>query len=63
MAFTFFDTLVHGFQHKELTLHDVLQVTNPWKGYITEPGIEKSTISLPLDSIRKGRKCLKAKYV
>jgi len=41
MAFTFFDTLVHGFQHKELTLHDVLQVTNPWKGYITEPGIEK----------------------
>lgn len=41
MAFTFFDTLVHGFQHKELTLHDVLQVTNPWKGYITEPSIEK----------------------
>jgi hypothetical protein len=41
MAFTFFDTLVHGFQHKELTLHDVLQVTNPWKGYITAPGIEK----------------------
>ena len=63
MAFTSFDTLVHGFQHKELTLHDVLQVTNPLKVYVKELGIEKSTISLLLDSIRKGRKCLKAKYV
>ena len=41
MAFTSFDTLVHGFQHKELTLHDVLQVTNPLKVYVKELGIEK----------------------
>jgi hypothetical protein len=34
-------TLGEGFQHKVLTPHDVLQVTNPLKVYITDPGIEK----------------------
>ena len=41
-------TLGQGFQHKELTLHDVLQVTNPLKVYVTEPGIEKKNHFLAL---------------
>ena len=41
-------TFGQGFQHKELTLHDVLQVTNPLKVYITEPGIEKKNHFLAL---------------
>lgn len=41
-------TLGQGFRHKELTLHDVLQVTNPLKVYITEPGMEKKNHFLGL---------------
>lgn len=41
-------TLGQGFRHKELTLHDVLQVTNPLKVYITEPGKEKKNHFLGL---------------